>query len=170
MAIKASKNAFPDYLNIDKIKEFGYKNVSRQEKFIYTEVLVDNSKSEKVNVNEKQFIDWKKRKMLLKVQTEGNANLYSIEDGNSEIFFFNTALQENIQQLLYKQYKANSNSEEEIIVEDNTFKKQLHLAASCWGNKQNMSYRIKNLVYKRSTLISYFESYNKRCGSNYLLE
>jgi|GEM_PF-1706580 len=170
LTIKASKKAAPDYIDINEIKEFSFKNVSRQEKFIYAEVLVDNSKNEKVNVNEKQLIDWKKKKMLLKVHTEGNANLYSIEDGNSEIFFFNTVMQEQIQQLLYKQYKSNSDNDEEITIEDNTFKKQLHLVVSCWGNKSTMSYRIKNLVYKKSTLMSYFESFNRKCGRNYPLE
>ena len=79
-------------------------------------------------------------------------------------------MQEQIQQLLYKQYKSNSDNDEEITIEDNTFKKQLHLAVSCWGNKSTMSYRIKNLVYKKSTLMNYFESFNRKCGESYPFE
>ncbi|KAA1246263.1 outer membrane beta-barrel protein [Aquimarina sp. RZ0] len=136
--------------SIHEVKEF---EITGQSLFKRYKVDIDRSSEtiSKLSVNiEPEF---KKEQLFLKVLVNGDALLFSYEDGNLNRYFYAMG-EENPKQLIYKSYRTVSNDRGR----NNRYRQQLWTNVRC--QEITMNY-VENLDYRRNSLIKYFEKYNR---------
>lgn len=137
--------------SISQVKEFGIDNFSR---FIRSSVNIDRSINKLNHLSTQRNPQFKEEELFLKVLVSGEANLFQYDDINLTRFFFSTNNTNGIEQLVFKNYKANG----DMIGENNKFKQQLLNELKC----PNITFKdIKNISYEKDDLVHLFISYNQ---------
>lgn len=137
---------------IASINEFG---IDGTLKYLRTTVEIDRSSKKTEELSNKSEPIFKEEQLFLKVIIEGNANLYSYQDGMLIRYFYSIDGAE-IQQLVYKKYKSG------VLINENIhFKKQLANDLNCSNLESSL---IDKIQYKRKSLSKYFVDYHN-CSS-----
>lgn len=152
-----SENSDPKIETIKSVKEFGINNIS---KYIRINVDIDRSSDNINELGDEKKAILKKEELLLKVLVEGKASLYQYVDGNLKRYFYNKD-NANIEQLIYKSYRAAENK----IGKNNRYKQQLWNDLKCSDFKIS---KIENLDYKKNSLVNFFVEYNKCNNQEYV--
>ncbi len=154
--------------DITTIKEFGITNFS---KYIKAIVQIDRSSNNTNNLSSTRNPVFKKEQLFLKVLIEGNATLYSYQDGNLPRYFIKINNGE-INQLVYKKYirknDYSTNNKTEIInnsriMENNYYQQQLLNISK--DNSISRAEVIK-LSYNKKYLTRFFQKLN---GEDYTI-
>lgn len=154
---KLSENSEPKKATIRSVKEFAINNIS---KYIRSTVNIDKSSENINNLSYDKNPIFKKEKLFLKVLVEGKHSLYQYIDSELTRYFYNKD-SSNIEQLIFKKYKAAENK----IGTNNRFRQQL------WNNLKCSSFKmskVKNLEYKKSKLTDFFIAYNNCHNQEYV--
>ena len=131
-------------------------------------MYLDRSSDDENKLTTDRLSTWTQEELFLEVLLEGDANLYLLQDKNLTRFFFNTILQDSIQQLVYKRYLIEEDPQKLVrimregswvIKTDNTFRQQLNLIVNCGGQ---LAKRLNSLRYTREHLTRYFVAYNEQ--------
>ncbi|MFD2910118.1 outer membrane beta-barrel protein [Flavobacterium ardleyense] len=147
---KTSENANSETATIKSVKEFSIYNIT---KYVRSTVDIDRS-SDFINaLTNEGSPQFKEEELFLKLLIEGNANLYSYEDGNLTRYFYNKD-NAKIEQLIYKKYLNSVNN----IAINSSYKQQLWKDLNC--ETFDLS-TFKNLDYSKKDLMNYFVTYNK---------
>ncbi|MDH7912651.1 tRNA modification GTPase [Winogradskyella sp. SYSU M77433] len=135
---------------INSVKEFG---VYDRFKYSRHTVDIDYSSSRNEDLNRNYLPDFKEETLFLQVLIEGKANLYSYINAEVSRYFFSTE-DKNVEQLVYKEFL----NESDKITKNNQYKQQLINNLQCSSIGMGT---IKNLHYRKSDLVKFFEKYNK---------
>jgi hypothetical protein len=154
---KLSENSEPKKTTIKTIKEFGIDNIS---KYVRSNVNIDRSSENINNLSNDRNPIFKEEELFLKVLVEGKANLYQYVNDNLKRYFYNKE-NSNIEQLIFKSYKATENN----VGKNNKFKQQLFVDLKCPNFKTS---KIKKIQYKKNSLVRFFTEYSK-CYNNELI-
>ncbi|WP_034230261.1 hypothetical protein [Aquimarina pacifica] len=146
---KLSVNGEETIAGLDAVKEF---EIVGDSKYIKTTVDIDRSSDKITKVSTLREPKFKKEQLFLKVLVQGQASLYSYADGDLIRYFYKTDTTP-IKQLIFKRYKIDN----DLIGSNNRYKQQLFNALSC---KNITESEIKNLAYKKNSLIKIFVKYN----------
>lgn len=151
---KLSENDMVSKENIQNTKEFGIYDVS---KYVRSKVKIDRSNEsiEKLSFDkEPAFVD---EELFLNVLVEGKANLYQYKDRNLIRYFYSQG-NSNIQQLVYKSYKATNIK----IKKNKKYLQQLFTDLNCSSIDMDM---IKKVDYNKNELVNFFIYYNGNCSN-----
>lgn len=140
--------------DISEIKEFAIDNESMFRRYT---VQLETSQNTITNPNLNKNPEWQIQTVFLKSIVLGEANLYALNIGNIEKYFYETKSRP-IEQLVMILYTANS-----TIYENNQYKQQLLNHVKCEKMSQN---QFSNLEYNRKSLSKHFEAYNNCKGDN----
>ncbi len=151
---KSNEQSESKTITIDNIKEFGIVDGAVYSRF---DVKIDKSSDDLGNLSEMRSPDFENETLLLKKIIEGKASLYYYS-GYGIVRFFYTLDDTPIKPLVYKRFQ---NSGTEIRVNE-LYKQDLKTYLTCSTIPEN---RYKNLKYKLSSFISFFEAYNECSGS-----
>jgi len=151
---RLSENGEQSKETIKTVKEFGVYNFS---KYIRSTVDIDRSSKNLKNLTTSRYPVFKAEELFLKVLVDGKYKLYEYEDGNLLRFFYSKEDPNNIEQLVFKTYKASG----DLIGENNRFKQQLLNDLKC---DQIASKDINRASYEKKDLVNLFVSYNQ-CGN-----
>lgn len=154
---KTTEQAEKETLTIESVKEFGINNVS---KYIRLDVNIDRSKNNLDLLSSDKNPIFKKEVLFLKVLIEGDASLLLYEDKSLTRYFYQTSNQ-NIIQLIYKQYKTSENK----IGTNNEFRRQLYNNLKCSDISIN---DVKNIDYEKKALLKFFTKYNNCNNSEFV--
>ena len=154
---KLSENTKAKYIGITSIKEFG---ILKASKYIRSAVKMDRSSGNLNYLSDTKAPIFKEEQLFLKVIIEGKANLYHYEEGNLERYFYNKG-NAAIEQLVFKNYKIT----EYDLGENNRFKQQLWNDLKCSSITMK---NIKNLEYKKNSLIRFFTEFNVCSNSDFI--
>lgn len=169
---KKEENENSQEISFNDFNEFEIYNTNRYVKF---EIKVDPStyKTQTLDyVKEPKFIN---ETVFLKVLVSGDYNLYRYENQNIIKFYFGKN-NENVKPLIFTKYLAsealvdslkqqNINIEENSVLNNERFKKQLFSEVNCDFKRETY----KSLKYENSSLITYFVNYNK-CNNSEFVE
>ncbi|MHA3788014.1 hypothetical protein ACX0HA_07375 [Flavobacterium hauense] len=101
---------------------------------------------------------WSTQEVFLNVLLKGKATLYSYTSNYKTVFFFSVeSAQEQIDQLVYKQYIL----EDGTVAENKMFRQQLFNAVKCDGEQIS---DFTDIAYAQNKLIEVFQKYNKCKG------
>jgi hypothetical protein len=153
---KFTENASPREGTLATIKEFGVYGYSR---YIRARVELDSSKSYPISeLSSVWSPEWKQNTLFLKILVEGKASLYAYEAVKMKKFFYATAADSTIRQLIYKQYTVARSQ-----IKDNiSFRQQLINEVRCQMPADAYFERIN---YDVVSLRKHFEKYNQCMGS-----
>ncbi len=154
---KLSENSEPKKITIKTIKEFGIDNIS---KYVRSIVNIDRSSENINNLSNDKNPTFKEEELFLKVLVEGKANLYQYADNELKRYFYNKK-NSNIEQLIFKSYKATENN----FGKNNRFRQQLFVDLKCPNFKTS---KFENVEYKKNSLVRFFTEYSK-CHNNELI-
>jgi hypothetical protein len=149
-----SENNTTQKTSLNEVKEF---SIGTNLKYVRFTLNIDKSSQ---NINELSTIGkpiFKEETLFLKVLLEGKANLFSYENGNLKLYFYNVD-NSKTEQLIYKQYKSRFNQ----IAKNTRYKNQIWNALKCESFKMS---KVENLDYRKNDLVNIFESYNT-CKNN----
>lgn len=130
---------------VKNIKEF---SIINNIKYIRAIVNIDKSSSNTERLSNSRISDFKRESLLLKVLTEGSANLYSYREGSFLRFFYKKKAQ--IEPLEYKLYKTNNNR----IGKNKNYLLQLKKQFKCDPIFNN------TIKYTEKNLVKFFNKYN----------
>lgn len=147
---KRNKNAERKTQLINDVKEFGVDGVSR---YLRETVSIDRSSDNLADLTRDRNPNFVKEQLFLKSLVEGKASLFVYRDGNLRRFFYQKDDGE-IQQLIFKNYKTESN----FVGENNRYKQQIANELSCEGIEDSA---LESLNYKTKPLLRIFEKYNE---------
>lgn len=134
----------------ENIQEFGIYNFS---KYIRAKVDIDRSSGDMSKMDYFGNAVFHQEELFLKVLLEGEATLYQYNDGDLNLFFFQTPSQ-GIRQLVYKKYIVDQNT----IASNVEFRTQLSEQLKCAPERPGD----KDLVnYYKSELLKYFSAYHQ---------
>ncbi len=154
---KLTENSNAIQGNLNTIKEFGIYNYATYEKAI---VQIDTSHSYDLSKMSKSYgPEWRQDTLFLKVLVDGKASLYYYDSQGLLKFFYKTASDASIKQLVHKEYYPPYSIS--VLKENNSFRQQLYTDVNC-GN-MNPTY-LKRIKYEISELRAYFKEYNKCMG------
>ncbi len=152
---RISENTEQKKATIEFVKEFGIYNFS---KYVRSNVNIDRSSKDLNNLSTDRKPIFKEEQLFLKVLIEGKSNLYQYEDRNLVRFFYSKDNSNNIEQLIFKNYKISAN----MIGENSDFKQQLLNNLKCQDIKTE---DIKKTKYGKDYLEKIFIQYNKCSNS-----
>ncbi|WP_111710122.1 outer membrane beta-barrel protein [Lutibacter citreus] len=155
---RLSENTEKNKKTIKLVKEFGIYNYS---KYIKRTVNIDRSSKNINNLSTTINPVFKEEELFLKVLVNGQSNLYQYEDGNLVRFFYSIDNSNNIEQLIFKNYKSSGN----LIRVNNRFKQQLLVSLKCEHIKIK---DLKKISYEKDDLVKLFVLYNQ-CGNSELV-
>ncbi len=142
---------------IKSVKEFGINNFSKYER---ATVNIDRSSNNTNKLSDEKNPIFNKEELFLKVLVEGQANLYEFIDGEVRRFFYSVK-KNDIEQLIYKRYKAEGNS----IGKNNTYRQQLISDLKCSTITLN---KINNLDFEKGQLVKFFVEFNECSSDDYI--
>jgi len=134
-------------LTISEVIEF---EIIDYGKFVRSTVEVDRSTEDKTKLSISTTPEFNTEIHFLKLLIEGDASLYSYQEGNFIRYFFSTE-QIKTTQLIYRLYKS-----DDMIVFDNSFKKQLLTNLLC---SEFLLTDFQILRYNRKDLLNHFVQY-----------
>jgi len=146
---KFSEEGEVQVATIENIQEFGINNES---KFIRAKVQIDKSSDVASNMSHTRNPEFVEETLFLKIEVEGNMNLYSYKNGNLRRYFYEEDNGE-ITQLIYKRYLYKPTK----IAENNTYRQQLLTRLKCSSVSEK---DIKKIPYKTEPIKEIFVSYN----------
>jgi len=149
---KLSGNANIVKATIDSVSEFG---IYDQSKFIRAKVDVDISSDDIDHLSSDPNPIFVQKTIFLKTLVEGNAKLFSYDNGEILRFFIQKDNQ-NIEQLVYKNYFTNPDLDKNIG-NNIKYKEQIGKNLRCADITVD---KIVNLKYKKKNLISIVNDYN----------
>ncbi len=126
-----------DFNDVSKIRVSGFKFSRQNVRTLATGTSLDDSV-------------FKEKSLLLKVEVEGKATLYSKQNGETYTFYFSVHGRPT-SELFYAQYLRNDGR----VARDNKFREQLAKSLTC-GNTN-----LTSLKYEKEQLIRFFSAYNK---------
>jgi len=141
---------------INSVKEFGIKNTS---KYIRSTVKLERSSEVLNKMSTKRNPIFQEETLFLKILVEGEANLYSYEDGNMKKYFYKIK-DSDIEMLVFKSYITSEN----YVKKNNFYKQQLWNKLKCTSIKKS---EVENLKYKENTLIRFFTNYHECKNSTF---
>ncbi|KAB1069749.1 porin family protein [Tamlana haliotis] len=147
---KLTEEGDPMTLTVSEVTEFTIYNSS---KFVSTQVEIDRTLNEVSLLTTNKNPVFNEETLFLKVLVEGEKSLYEYIQGNITRYFYGTSAQD-AKQLVWKSYK----DDQDIIYENNTFRKQL------WDDLKCPNFEIGSflkLSYDKKDLIPLFVEYNK---------
>ena len=139
-------------LSLDTISAFEIFGAS---KYISKTVQIDKSSSDINNLSPVKNPVWQTEKLLLKELVEGKASLYLYSEINLTRFFYSVN-DSNLQQLVYKTYRATNDNLEIFIGTNNNFRQQLYVDV----NIPDYKFDLSKIMYEQKELEKYFEDYN----------
>lgn len=149
---KISKDAAVKTGDISSIKEF---SVGDSQTYIRYNVNIDRSSNRLNELSTKRTPEFKMETLFLRILVDGSkATLFAYRDGNLRRFFYKTP-NEEINQLVYKQYKT----EKGRVTKNELYKKQLASIDKC-GNLNT------DPGYYKNNLVKYFIAINTCNGKN----
>ncbi|SEA21801.1 porin family protein [Bizionia paragorgiae] len=146
---KLSENEEPKIGKVALINEFGVNNTSKYVKGI---VNIDRSRGTTSDLSETKEPVFNEEELFLKVLVEGKFNLYEYVDGSIRRYFYSED-GDNIEQLIFKNYKTKDN----LLAQNNKFRQQL------WINLKCPSFTMKDverLDYTKNDLVRFFNKYS----------
>lgn len=153
---KINENDKPQDFSIEQVKEFGIYNYSTFKKYI---LPIDKSGSNVNSLSSQRSPEWDIDTVLLKVEIDGPATLYSYKKSSLKRYFYSINNSEP-QQLIYKKYKTESGN----TIVNNAFQNQLYTEV----NIENISAReIAMIEYSLNDLKDYFIRFNESKGLTY---
>ena len=145
---------------INTVKVFEIIDIS---KYVRKTVYIDKSSIHINKLTELRDPSFEEETFFLKVLIEGNANLYAYEK-RSFIRFFYEVNNNEIKQLIYKEYKTSDYIP--IVKENNDFRKQIYEDLK----SRNITItNTLNLKYNQKSLIKKFVQYNKDTQQDYTI-
>jgi len=151
---KLTENASVQKANINSIKEFEIKGVSKYSREI---VKIDRSSDRLENLSSDRNPVFTEEQLFLKLIIDGKAKLYSYVDGNLTRFYYQLE-NSGIHPLIYKRYMSN-----QYIKENNLFRQQLFSELKCAARSN-----VKNLKYVKRDLRNFFVKYNECIDSEFI--
>ena len=148
---RLSENAEQKKADIKLVREFGIYNYS---KYIRSTVNIDRSSKDLNDLSTNRNPTFKEEELFLKVLVEGQSNLYQYEDGNLVRYFYSKENSNNIEQLIFKNYKSSG----DLLRENNRFKQQLLSELKC---QQIKTKDIEKISYEKGDLVNIFVQYNQ---------
>lgn len=148
---RLSENAEQKKADIKLVREFGIYNYS---KYIRSTVNIDRSSKDLNDLSTNRNPTFKEEVLFLKVLVEGQSNLYQYEDGNLVRYFYSKENSNNIEQLIFKNYKSSG----DLLRENNRFKQQLLSELKCQHIKTK---DIEKISYEKGDLVNIFVQYNQ---------
>ena len=148
---RLSENAEQKKADIKLVREFGIYNYS---KYIRSTVNIDRSSKDLNDLSTNRNPTFKEEELFLKVLVEGQSNLYQYEDGNLVRYFYSKENSNNIEQLIFKNYKSSG----DLLRENNRFKQQLLSELKC---KHIKTKDIEKISYEKGDLVNIFVQYNQ---------
>lgn len=143
-------------IDTDKIMEFGVGDDLKYQRFTFEMEDVSFYK----DFGYEKDLQLKSVNYFLNVLVEGDASLYSYENGNGYKYFYSVkSKQIPVQQLVYKKYIFN-----QTIKENNTFKEQLFKDVK---NEDQTFNEFVNLKYEKQSLVPIVEKFNKTTSHDY---
>lgn len=137
---KLTSDAPTHKAGLENVKEFVIHNAS---KYIRATVKIDRSSSDLTNLSTSRSPEFQDEQLFLKVLIEGKATLFSFKEANLVRFFY-TINDQNIDQLVYKQYALNGR-----IGENNYFRQQLLTSLVCneitLSDVERLRYHVRDL-------------------------
>lgn len=146
---KLQENDNAQKQNIKNVKEFGIDAVSKYKRFT---VKMDTSATRLEKLSLQRQAEFKEVTIFLKTLIEGKANLYFHQDGSRIKYFFDIN-EQDIQELIYKQFRTSYNK----FGTNELYKLQLSTFLKCDGIKKG---QINKLKYIKSDFIKFFKEYN----------
>ncbi|MCP2028935.1 hypothetical protein L1276_004114 [Flavobacterium sp. HSC-32F16] len=147
---KLTETDQPQTLTIQQVKEFGFENDAKYQRF---SVNMDRSSENMSAMSYVKNPEFTEETLFLKVLVEGKATLYQYDENDLKRFFFKTD-EAALNQLVYKSYKIN----EFEVGHNNHYKQQLSNALQ----DNAITYRdIKSLSYSKDKLAALFSKYNQ---------
>ena len=159
---KTSALAESEKGTLNSVKEFGVTGFSR---YVRVDTKIDLSSTDVNTLSKTRDPEWSQKLMFLKVLVEGNASLYYYEKNGLIRFFYSTASDTIVNQLVYKEYFDQKNKdyvEAFEISANNKFHAQLWTDVRCPNTATSV---VEQLKYQKSELRKYFIKYNK-CFNN----
>ena len=145
---------------IKSVKEFVISNTS---KYIKTTVNIDRSGETINTMNKVRNPIFKTETLFLKTLIEGEASLYSYQEGNLKRYFFQQKDMPKIKQLIYKKYLSYHN-QKDVTATNERYKYQLWKNLKCEKISQK---EINNINYKKKSLVNIFIKYNNCTNSKF---
>ena len=141
---------------LEEIQEFGVGDQFRYKKFT---TAIDQSSDNSWNLSRDRNPEYKDETVLLQVLVDGEVDLYQFRDNEKNRFFFALG-EEEVQQLVYKQYEYDKFKRRG----NNLFRQQLLNSLTC--DKIEMA-AIAELPYSKDQLVKFIKVYNECLGSDY---
>jgi hypothetical protein len=142
------------------VSEFG---ITGGNKYVSALVNIDVSSDDEKNPSSISDPEWSEQKLFLEVLIEGEATLYSYKELALERFFYKVK-DGPIRQLVNKLFRK-PEDELSVVRKNELFRQQLLTDVK----SDNVSVTaISRIVYEKKELLSYFISYNKLSGKQYL--
>ncbi len=145
-------------LPVDLMTEFGISDITKYEKHTVQYDDASTFTSEINNIKNPEFV---LTELFLEVIVEGAATLYAYEGGKSAKYFYRVNDKIELSQLVYRKYYTATLQ----MAENNYYRQQLFTNMNC--NDQSGD-KFSRLDYRRSDLVSLFESYNECVGSEFV--
>lgn len=153
---KTTDNSAPSTVDLNYAREFGFENGA---KYIRATVDIDRSNVALNSLSNRRSPELIEETLFLKMLVQGDAELFSYEDGNMKRYFYSNS-DRGIKQLIYKKYLY----ENQKIRTNTYYKQQLLNSFKCVSvSKEN----IKKLRYQSSPLERFFIAYNNCKNPDY---
>ncbi len=149
--VKLNPNEKSEKKTINEISEFGVYNSS---KFIKATVKIDDFDQNISSIDENRNPVFKERTLLLKVENEGSANLYSYKSSDLFKYFYSTN-SVPITMLVYKKYLTDTNKINDNILYIQQLINDLNL-------DELMKKEVLNLKYELNDFNTFFRKYNNK--------
>jgi len=153
---KLSDNSGVAIALIKDVKEFG---VSGYSSYIRANVKLDRSRdliSDPADLSDSRDPQWSTETLFLKLVYAGGAKLYTYEERNLARYFYSAGA-DTIEQLIYKAFRVGETN----VGYNNTYLGQLAAKLDCGEATQA---RLNKTDYSESSLIKYFEAFDKCKG------
>lgn len=145
-------------LPVDLMTEFGISDITKYEKHTVQYDDASTFTSEINNIKNPEFV---LTELFLEVIVEGAATLYAYDGESSAKYFYKVNDKVELSQLVYRKYYTATLQ----MAENNYYRQQLFTNMNC--NDQSGD-KFSRLDYRRSDLVSLFESYNECIGSDFI--
>ncbi len=154
---KMTPDGQSENINIKAVKEFG---IYMSSKYVRHTVKMDQSSEDLDKLTQDKTPLFIEETHFLKVLIDGNASLYSYEGRNLKRYFY-TLDNSEIEPLVFKKFLTSENK----VRTNNEFKQQLWNNLKCPSLKMK---QMKNLQYKKNSLMKVFMDYNKCTSSDFI--
>lgn len=161
---KLSETSELQTATIKSVKEFGILNSVKFQRF---SVLIDRSSSNISELSKDRAPEFSQEHLFLKVLLEGQASLYTYQEGNLKRYFYKKDTSA-VEQLIFKTYKPErkEGGAESRILTNKQYQQQLWNELRC----DVLSVKdVERIHYKKKDLVKFFVAYNSCKNSQFTI-